>query len=233
MATGGGGLTSGGTSGLGGLFYGNPGYNSTPIDQGTQGLINSQVSGAQGSSPQSFANQDLAGTNQSVDTGAQQNYHNALGGPSDANMQAALQARAQRTMASGVNQLQRQAQIAGLGQQNQMMQNAFGDVTGAQAANNSNNQAQMQAQVNNQATRASIIGSIFSPLGSLLGSIQNGTGALTTMPDGSVAGSGNNFGAGQMSQPTMGDQFNGGAASLSSAQASQGAPSLGNFSFSQ
>jgi hypothetical protein len=53
------------------------------------------------------------------------------------------------------------------------------------------------------------------------------------MPDGSVAGSSNNFGAPQMSNPQMGSQFNGGAASLSGAEQAQGAYNLGNYNFGQ
>ena len=170
------GLISSGTSGIGGLVFGNPGYNSAPIDQGTQNLVNQQANQATTQGSSQYAANDLNGTSQNVDTTGAQNKANALGGPSDANMQAALQARAQRTMNSSVNQLQRQAQVQGIGQQANQMQNAFGDVTGVQNANNANNQAQVQAYQNNQNTRNSIISGLFGAAGTAAGFAGGGSG---------------------------------------------------------
>lgn len=191
-----GGLVSSGTSGIGALFYGNPGYNSAPIDSGTQGLINQQASQAAGSTSGTYAQNDLNNTSQNVDTTGPQNSRNALGGNEDPNMQAALQARAQRTMSSGVNQLQRQAQVAGVGQQTQQMQNAFGDVTNLQNAENNANAAQIQAYQNNQKTRSSIVSGLFGSAGTVAGFV--GGGAANTAPSmgGQYWSSGPNLGNG-------------------------------------
>ncbi len=168
MALGGGGLVSGGSGGgLGGLIYGNPQYNSAPVDAGTESLIEGQA--AKGGSADTYAKNDLAGTNANADLTHSQNMANALGGPSDENMHAALQSRAQRSMDSGLNQLQRQAQVAGTGQYANQLAGAFGGASQLQKQMSDASAAQVQAHQNNQANRSAIIGSLFGGMGSMAG----------------------------------------------------------------
>ena len=176
---GGGGLVSGGASGIGGLIYGNPGYNSATVDQGTQNLIQSQGAQAASGTPSQYAANDLQGTNQSVDTTAAQHRSSALGGASDPNMAAALQQRANTQMSAGVNQLQRRAQVTAVGQNATQQQNAFGDVTSQQNAMNQANAAQMQAAQNNAATRSSIVSGLFGAAGVGAGTMGGGNGSLS------------------------------------------------------
>ena len=215
-------ISSGGVNGIGGLIAGgNPGYNAPTVDQGTNALIAQQAAQAQNYTPGDYAGRDIAGTTGTADNTGVQNFHAALGGASDPNMQAALQARSQRYMDSGLNQLQRQAMVMGVNQQSTQSQNAMSAAIAGQNAQNMANQAQVQAFQNNQASRNSVINTLFggaATIGAMsaAGSFSGGGGsANTTMADGSVAGSSNNFGAGQMSQPEMGGQFGGGAPSLS------------------
>jgi hypothetical protein len=186
------GLMSGGASGIGGLFFGNPGYNSSVIDQGTQDLINDQAKQASTSSDE-YADRDLRGTSGSADNTASNNFHTALGGPEDSNMKAALEARSQRAMDMSLNQLQRQAKVAGVGQKSAQMKNAFGYVTAQQQAMNQANEAQRQAQLNNEATRSSIISGLFGAAGTI-GGLMGG-------------GAGGGSGGSAVSSPQMGSQF--------------------------
>jgi hypothetical protein len=157
---------------LGGLIYGNPGYNSAPIDQGTQDVINKQVEYAESKKPEDYAKENLQGIVTTPDHTASNIHRNALGGASDDHMRSAIDSRSQRAMDFDINQLQRQSQVLGIDQRAKQLQNTFSGLTDAQRAMNAANAAQVQAWQNNQNQRASIINGIFSTVSGFGGYMQ-------------------------------------------------------------
>ncbi len=171
-------LATSGTSGIGGLLFGNPGYNSADIDQGTKDLISRQAQDAMapGAKASDWAQDLTRGTSTGADATGNNNFHTALGGPQDSNMAAALQARSQRMTDADLNQLQRQSQVEGVNQQNKHLQSAFQGVSAQQQAQNAANRAQIQAAQNNAKTRSSIISGIFGAAGTAAGFMGGGGG---------------------------------------------------------
>lgn len=150
-----------------------PGFNPTPLDSTTQGLINQRRDESQQMSSGDFANrinQNTSGAGQMMAPSSKFDQENAsLGSKQDPSLSAAISAKASRSFDKSLGQLQNQAQMQGIMEKQQRV---------SEAANMKVNLANLQRGLDTRvaqyqtaadATRYAVINGLFSGAGNAAG----------------------------------------------------------------